>query len=96
MTEERLQKLLARAGVSSRRAAEELIKEGRVRVDGRIVRELGTKADPHKNKIELDGRRIGSERRVYYLLHKPRATVSTRRSSWSRAMASSTPDGASW
>ena len=77
MTEERLQKLLAQAGVSSRRAAEEFIRNGRVRVDGRIIRELGTKADLRKNKVEVDGRRLGAERRVYYLLHKPRACVST-------------------
>jgi 23S rRNA pseudouridine2605 synthase len=77
MSTERLQKLLARAGVASRRAAERLIAEGHVRVNGRIVRELGTKADPIRDKVELDGRRIVAESPAYYLLHKPREMVTT-------------------
>lgn len=77
MSTERLQKLLARAGVASRRAAERLIVEGHVRVNGRIVKELGVKADPHKDKIEVDGRRLVEERPVYYLVHKPREMVTT-------------------
>lgn len=77
MAEERLQKILARAGIASRRAAEELIVNGRVRVNGRIVTELGSRADPKKDKIEVDGRRIVMERPVYLLLHKPRGVVST-------------------
>src|SRR5687767_11104662 len=75
--EERLQKILAQAGVASRRAAEELITAGRVRVNGRLVRELGTKADPRRDKVEVDGQRLVAERSAYVVLHKPRAVVST-------------------
>lgn len=74
---ERLQKVLARAGVASRRHAEELITAGRVRVNGRVVTELGTRVDPRKDKVELDGRRIVHEPSVYFLFHKPRGTVTT-------------------
>ena len=63
---ERLQKILAGAGVASRRASEKLIVDGRVRVNGRVVTELGVKADPRRDKIEVDGRRIVSEKPVYY------------------------------
>jgi 23S rRNA pseudouridine2605 synthase len=77
MSTERLQKLLARAGVSSRRAAERLIREGHVRVNGRIVRELGSKADAHRDRVEVDGRRIVAEQPAYYLVHKPREMVTT-------------------
>src|SRR5271155_4635730 len=73
----RLQKVLARAGVASRRAAEALIKAGRVRVDGQVVTELGTKVDPGSRRIEVDGRRIVRETPVYVALHKPRGVVST-------------------
>ncbi|HEY6725480.1 MAG TPA: pseudouridine synthase [Polyangiaceae bacterium] len=74
---ERLQKLLARAGISSRRKAEELIVRGRVSVDGRIVSELGARADSRKSRIEVDGKRIVAEDLVYGVLHKPRGTVCT-------------------
>ena len=74
---ERLQKVLAAAGVSSRRGAEELIADGRVRVNGRVVTEQGVKVDPHKDKVEVDGRRIVSEKPAYYVLNKPREVVST-------------------
>jgi len=77
MALERLQKILARAGIASRRKAEELILGGRVRVNGRIVQELGTRADPETDKVEVDGRRIVAEKPVYLLLHKPRGVVST-------------------
>ena len=77
MAAERLQKILAHAGVASRRAAEKIITEGRVRVNGRVVTELGTKADPHKDKIEVDGKRIVQERPAYYVVHKPREVVTT-------------------
>ncbi|HIC94822.1 MAG TPA: rRNA pseudouridine synthase, partial [Anaerolineae bacterium] len=73
---ERLQKVLARAGVASRRKCEELIRAGRVRVNGRVVTELGTKVDPDRDIIEVDGRPIVPERRVYILLHKPRGYLS--------------------
>ena len=77
MPTERLQKILAHAGVSSRRAAERLILDGHVRVNGRVVKELGTKADPHKDRVELHGKRLVAEHPVYYLLHKPREVVTT-------------------
>lgn len=77
MAVERLQKILAHGGIASRRAAEDLITQGRVRINGRVVRELGTKADTHVDKIELDGRRVVAEQPVYVALHKPRGMVST-------------------
>ena len=77
MPQERLQKILAAAGAASRRAAERMIAEGRVRLNGRIVKELGTKADPYRDRVELDGRRIVAEQPAYYLLHKPREMVTT-------------------
>jgi 23S rRNA pseudouridine2605 synthase len=77
MIGQRLQKILAAAGVASRRKAESLIVAGRVSVDGRVVTELGTRADPRKNRIELDGKRIVVEDHVYLIFHKPRNVVST-------------------
>jgi 23S rRNA pseudouridine2605 synthase len=73
----RLQKVLAQAGLASRRAAEAMITAGRVRVDGRVVTELGTKVDPRASRVEVDGQRIVAEDRVYVVLHKPRGVVST-------------------
>ncbi|MFQ5464585.1 MAG: pseudouridine synthase [Thermodesulfobacteriota bacterium] len=74
---ERLQKILAAAGVASRRKAEELIAEGRVVVNGRVATELGTKADPARDRIEVDGRVIStSGPKVYMLLNKPRGVIS--------------------
>lgn len=74
---DRLQKIIAHAGIASRRAAEELIEAGHVRVNGRVVRELGAKADPRHDRIEVDGRRLVAEDPVYLVLHKPRGVVST-------------------
>ena len=75
--QERLQKIIARAGIASRRHAEQLILSGQVRVNGRVVTELGTKADPAKDKIEAAGQTIqAEERRVYLVMHKPPETVS--------------------
>ena len=75
----RLQKILSAAGVASRRAAEAMISEGRVSVDGRTVTELGTKADPDTDDIRVDGRRIRlAEKRRYILLYKPRGYITTR------------------
>jgi 23S rRNA pseudouridine2605 synthase len=74
---DRLQKIIARAGLASRRAAEELILAGRVRVNGRVVRELGAKADPRADRIEVDGQRLVAEDLYYLVLHKPRGVVST-------------------
>ncbi|HSY22160.1 MAG TPA: pseudouridine synthase [Polyangiaceae bacterium] len=73
----RLQKVLARAGVASRRAAEALIAAGRVRVDGRVVTEMGTKVEARNSRVEVDGLRIVREQPVYVMLHKPRGVVST-------------------
>jgi len=73
---ERLQKVLARAGVASRRKCEELILQGRVRVNGQVVTQLGTKVDPAQDTIEVDGRPIALEQKVYILLHKPRGYLS--------------------
>jgi pseudouridine synthase len=76
---ERLQKILSQAGVASRRAGEKLMLEGRVTVNGTTVRELGTKADPVRDDIRVDGRRIRlAERQRYILLNKPKGYVSTR------------------
>lgn len=76
---ERLQKILSTAGVASRRAAETLIQQGRVSVNGHTVRELGTKADPEHDDIRVDGRRVRiAARRRYILLNKPRGYVTTR------------------
>jgi pseudouridine synthase len=76
---ERLQKVLSRAGVASRRAAETLITQGRVTVNGVTVTELGTKADPSRDDIRVDGRRLpGTQRSRYILLNKPAGYVTTR------------------
>lgn len=73
---ERIQKIIANSGVASRRKAEELIKEGRVKVDGKVVTELGTKVSK-KSIIEVDNVKISSEEKEYYLLNKPRGVVTT-------------------
>ena len=76
---QRLQKIISAAGVASRRLAEELIAQGRVEVNGTVVRELGTKADPDSDEIKVDGRRIKEQKRKrYILLYKPRGYVTTR------------------
>ena len=77
MAQDRLQKILARAGIASRRAAEDIVVAGRVRVNGKVVDELGAKADPMDDKIELDGRRILAETPTYIVFHKPRGIVTT-------------------
>src|SRR4051794_11755869 len=69
---ERLQKVLAHAGIDSRRACEELILQGRVTIDGQVVRELGTRVDPFKSTIAVDGQPIKQERPVYFAVSKPR------------------------
>ncbi|MGE3177558.1 MAG: pseudouridine synthase [Vicinamibacterales bacterium] len=76
---ERLQKILSQAGVASRRASEQLIVDGRVTVNGAVVRELGSKADAGSDDIRVDGRRIRlPARHVYLLLNKPAGYVTTR------------------
>jgi len=78
MSTERLQKIIAAAGIASRRKAEELISSGRVVVNGQTVTELGTKADPEKDHIRVDGKLLrGAQHHVYLLLHKPKGFVTT-------------------
>src|SRR5689334_1988807 len=78
MPEERLQKILAHAGVASRRKAEQLIVEGRVTVNGAVITQLGAKADLGHDHIKVNGRLLhSSERLVYLALHKPRNYMTT-------------------
>ncbi len=74
---ERLQKFLAQAGVASRRAAEQLIVEGRVRINGRVVKELGSRVDPRHDRVDVDGKRVVAAKPAYYVVHKPRGMVTT-------------------
>jgi 23S rRNA pseudouridine2605 synthase len=77
--QERLQKIIARAGITSRRKAEELIQQGQVTVNGRLVTELGSKADAGRDHIKVRGKLLSSTRRerIYLMLNKPRECVST-------------------
>ncbi|WP_298268324.1 pseudouridine synthase [Geobacter sp.] len=76
--EERIQKILSRAGIASRREAERMITAGRVTVNGTPVTELGAKADPERDRITVDGRPVAvEEKRVYILLNKPVGYVTT-------------------
>jgi len=75
---ERLQKILAKAGVASRRHAEEMIEQGRIQVNGKVITELGTKADAARDHIRVDGKLLqGAERLRYFVLNKPRGFVTT-------------------
>jgi len=78
LSQERLQKIIAAAGICSRRKAEELILAGRVQVNGQTITELGTKADPARDHIRVDGKLLhGPERHRYYVLNKPKGYVTT-------------------
>jgi 23S rRNA pseudouridine2605 synthase len=78
MPAERLQKILAAAGVASRRKSEELIFAGRVTINGVVVTELGSKADPATDKITVDGKPLATpQRHLYFLVHKPKGYVTT-------------------
>jgi 23S rRNA pseudouridine2605 synthase len=78
MPAERLQRIIAAAGIASRRKAEQLITGGLVSVNGQIVTELGTKADPERDHIRVNGKLLhGSERHVYLLMNKPKGYVTT-------------------
>src|SRR5689334_25314443 len=75
----RLQKYLAEAGVASRRASEQIITEGRVAVNGKLVRELGTKVDPKHDRVVVDGQLVKPRRKIYIAFNKPRGVMSTRK-----------------
>jgi len=78
MPTERLQKIIAAAGIASRRKAEELISSGHVQVNGQVVSELGSKADPETDHIRVNGKLLhGGQRHVYLLLNKPKGYVTT-------------------
>src|SRR5947199_6047379 len=78
MASERLQKIMAASGIASRRRAEEIIAAGRVTLSGKVVLEQGTKADPERDVICVDGAPLKSrERLLYFLLHKPKGYVTT-------------------
>src|SRR5438094_5141045 len=78
MPAERLQKIIAAAGIASRRKAEELITSGRVVVNGQVVTALGSKADSEHDHIRVDGKLLpGTQRHVYLLLYKPKGYVTT-------------------
>ncbi len=77
LTTERLQKVMAAAGIGSRRDCEELIVSGRVDVDGKVVTELGTRVDPEKQAVRVDGTNLPRPRRVYYIVNKPVGLLST-------------------
>lgn len=72
---ERLQKVIAKAGIASRRKAEKLIVEGKVKVNGKIVRELGVKVTTN-DKVDVDGMKIENEEKVYFIINKPRGCIS--------------------
>ncbi|MGC6584450.1 pseudouridine synthase [Paenibacillus sp. Dod16] len=74
---ERLQKIMAQAGVASRRKCEELILEGKVQVNGETVTELGTKADPAQDIITVSGKPIKNEKKVYIMLNKPKGVITS-------------------
>ena len=83
--EERLQKYLANQGIAARRKCEEFILDGRVKVNGEVVTELGTKINPEVDKIEFDGKEVNKEeKRVYILLNKPIGYVTTAKDQFDR------------
>ena len=86
MAGERLQKIIARAGVTSRRKAEVLITAGRVAVNDKIVRELGSTADPRRDRITLDGRPLFEEARRYLLVNKPKRMLCALRDRFERPL----------
>jgi 23S rRNA pseudouridine2605 synthase len=80
----RLQKFLADAGVASRRASEQIILDGRVCVNGQPVRLLGTRVDPARDKVTVDGRPVRERRKLWVALHKPVRCVCSREDEWGR------------
>ena len=87
MTEQRLQKVLAAAGVDSRRKCEELIIDGAVRVNRKVVDKLPTFVDPEKDIITVNGKKIRAARKVYFLLNKPKGVICTNRDPQGRKKA---------
>ncbi|MBX4205496.1 MAG: rRNA pseudouridine synthase [Candidatus Doudnabacteria bacterium] len=77
--QERLQKFISQAGVASRRHAEELITSGKVRVNGKVVTKLGTKVDPSIDRVEVDHKKIETQKLIYLVMNKPKRCVTTRR-----------------
>lgn len=85
MEEIRLQKYLAEAGIASRRKAEELISQGRIKVNSEVITALGTKIDPGKDKVEYDGKFVAKqEEKVYIILNKPIGYVTTAKDQFNR------------
>src|SRR5437868_13922062 len=82
---QRLQKVLAAAGLGSRRHCEQLVVEGRVEVDRRIVTELGTRVDPASQQIRVDGESLRPSKRLYFAVNKPIGVVTTNRDPSGRA-----------
>src|SRR5438270_741325 len=80
----RLQKFLAEAGVASRRASEQVIREGRVSVNGETVTELGSKVDPGHDRVVVDGKPVKSKRKIYIALNKPRGLVCSKKDELAR------------
>ncbi|MBX4191506.1 MAG: rRNA pseudouridine synthase [Candidatus Doudnabacteria bacterium] len=75
---ERLQKIISQAGIASRRHAEELILAGKVKVNGKVIRELGSKADPSKDSIEVNNKPIEIQNLIYLMMYKPKRYMTTR------------------
>lgn len=80
----RLQKFLAEAGVASRRASEQFIVDGRVAVNGHPVRLLGSKVDPARDKVTVDGKQVYSHKKLYLVLHKPKGCVCSKKDEHNR------------
>ena len=92
--EERLQKILAQAGLASRRSAERIIKEGRVKINGRVANQLGVKADPEQDIIEVDGRVLGRpESMAYYMFYKPAGFITSMKDPQGRPTVAHFLDG---
>ncbi|MBL7107315.1 MAG: rRNA pseudouridine synthase [Phycisphaerae bacterium] len=87
MAEIRLQKVLAESGVASRRNCEELILDGRVKVNGEVVDKLPVFVDPENDKITVDGKQLRAEQKVYYLLNKPKGVICTNSDPYGRKKA---------
>src|SRR5262245_57141439 len=75
---ERLQKFLSAAGVASRRHAEEMIAKGLVKVNGKVVKEMGVKIDPAKDRVQVSGKIVKVQNKVYLALNKPARYMTTR------------------